>query len=46
MRSQAVNFAAVKQAVTQEAVLRHYQVDDLKGGRRRPLPWAVSNPPG
>jgi DNA primase len=33
MMSQEVNFAAVKQAVTLEAVLRHYQVDDLKGGR-------------
>ena len=33
MSSQEVNFAAVKQAVTMEAVLRHYQVDDLQGGR-------------
>ena len=33
MKSQEVNFAAIKQAVTLEAVLRHYQVDDLQGGR-------------
>src|SRR5438876_9398901 len=33
MKSQEVNFAAVKQAVAMEAVLRHYQVDDLQGGR-------------
>jgi DNA primase len=33
MKSQEVNFAAIKQAVTMEAVLRHYQVDDLEGGR-------------
>jgi DNA primase len=33
MKNQEVNFAAVKQAVTLEAVLRHYQVDDLQGGR-------------
>ena len=32
MKSQEVNFAAVKQGVAMEAVLRHYQVDDL-GGR-------------
>ena len=28
-----MNIAALKQAVTLEAVLRHYQVDDLAGGR-------------
>ena len=33
MKSPEVNFAAIKQAVTLEAVLRHYQVDDLEGGR-------------
>ena len=33
MKSQEVNFVAVKQGVTLEAVLRHYQIDDLKGGR-------------
>jgi DNA primase len=33
MKSPEVNFAAIKQAVTLEAVLRHYQVDDLQGGR-------------
>jgi DNA primase len=33
MKSQEVNFTAVKQGVTMEAVLRHYQVDDLQGGR-------------
>src|SRR2546427_4714114 len=33
MKSQEVNFAAIKQAVTLEAVLRHYQVEDLEGGR-------------
>src|SRR5205809_3091251 len=32
MKSQEVNFAAVKQAVAMEAVLRHYQVNDLQGG--------------
>src|SRR5882672_8382215 len=34
MKSQEVNFGAVKQGVAMEAVLRHYQVDDLQGGRR------------
>lgn len=33
MKSLEVNFAAIKQGVTLEAVLRHYQVDDLQGGR-------------
>jgi DNA primase len=33
VKSQEVNFAAVKQGVAMEAVLRHYQVDDLQGGR-------------
>ena len=33
MKGQEVNFAAVKQGVEMEAVLRHYQVDDLQGGR-------------
>ena len=33
MKSPEVNFAAIKQAVTLEAVSRHYQVDDLQGGR-------------
>lgn len=33
MKSHEVSFAAVKQGVTMEAALRHYQVDDLKGGR-------------
>src|SRR5438045_2804382 len=33
MKSQEVNFAAIKQAVAMEAVLRHYQVNDLQGGR-------------
>jgi DNA primase len=32
MMSQEVNFAALKQRVPLEAVLRHYQVDDLRGG--------------
>lgn len=32
MKSQEVNFAAVKQGVAMEAVLRHYQVDDPQGG--------------
>jgi DNA primase len=37
MKSQEVNFAAVKQAVRMEAVLRHYQVNPLqgRGGRYR-----------
>ena len=34
MKSQEVNFAAVKRGVAMAAVLRHYQVDDLQGGRR------------
>ena len=33
MKGQEVNFAAVKQGVAMEAVLRHYRVDDLQGGR-------------
>jgi len=33
MKSQEVNFGAVKQGVAMEAVLRHYQVNDLQGGR-------------
>jgi len=33
MKSQEVNFTAVKQGMAMEAVLRHYQVDDLQGGR-------------
>src|SRR3989442_415293 len=33
MKSPEVNFAAVKQGVAMEAVLRHYQVEDLEGGR-------------
>jgi DNA primase len=33
MKSQEVNFTAIKQGVAMEAVLRHYQVDDLQGGR-------------
>jgi len=33
MKSQAVSFAAIKQAVPMEAVLRRYQVQDLAGGR-------------
>ena len=33
MKSQEVNFAAVKQGVAMEAVLRHCQVEDLQGGR-------------
>jgi DNA primase len=33
MMGQEVNFAALKQRVPMEAVLRHYQVKDLKGGR-------------
>ena len=32
MRSQQVSFAAIKQGVTLEAVLRRYQVNDLKRG--------------
>ena len=37
MKSQELNFAAIKQGVRLEAVLRHYQVNDLKGrgGRYR-----------
>jgi DNA primase len=33
MKGQEVNFAAIKQGVMLEAVLRHYKVADLKGGR-------------
>jgi len=33
MKSQEVNFAAIKQAVAMEAVLRHYQVEDIAGSR-------------
>jgi DNA primase len=37
MKSQELSFAAIKQAVRMEAVLRHYQVKDLqgRGGRYR-----------
>lgn len=33
MKSQEVNFAAIKEGVRMEAVLRHYQVEDVAGGR-------------